>query len=214
MRGMSDDEERQATTGRDEPRLAATGPEYDYSLSIDEVAERYAAAGHPRTIRTIQRYCASGHLDSRKVATAIGDKYLIAPYSVSRHIAQINETIAFTATPGRDEPRPAAAVAMPQVSPERDAPNATPLSDTSRQAAAQDGALTRDITRLEREVERLHDDREFLREQITVKDTQISSLLERDRETNILVRGLQEMLTPLLGWRRDPPPPDSDRQTK
>jgi hypothetical protein len=42
------------------------------------------------------------------VATAIGDKYLIAPYSVARHIAQINEVIAFTA--GRDTPRPVAAM--------------------------------------------------------------------------------------------------------
>jgi hypothetical protein len=54
-------------------------------------------------------------------------------------------------------------------------------------------------------VERLQDDREFLRDQIKVKDTQIASLLERDRETNILIRGLQEMLTPLLGPRREPP---------
>ncbi len=52
-------------------------------------------------------------------------------------------------------------------------------------------------------MERLQDDREFLREQIKVKDTQIGSLLERDRETNILIRGLQEMLTPLLGPRRE-----------
>jgi hypothetical protein len=58
-------------------------------------------------------------------------------------------------------------------------------------------------------VERLQDDREFLRNQIKVKDTQIASLLERDRETNILIRGLQEMLTPLLGPRRETPPGDT-----
>ena len=59
-------------------------------------------------------------------------------------------------------------------------------------------------------MERLEDDREFLREQIKVKDGQISSLLERDRETNILIRGLQEMLTPLLSGPR--PEPRSDHQ--
>jgi hypothetical protein len=203
---MSHEQDLQAPTSRDEPRPAATGPEYDYSLSIDDVSERYAAAGHPRTIRTLQRYCASGHLDSRKVATAIGDKYLIAPYSVSRHIAQINETIAFTTpTTSRDEPWQVATVVVPRVGQETQETAATSPNDTSRQVAADDIATSRDVARLEREVERLHDDREFLREQIKVKDTQISSLLERDRETNILVRGLQEMLTPLLGWRRDPP---------
>ena len=36
----------------------------------------------------------------------------------------------------------------------------------------------------------------------------IEALIERDRETNILVRGLQEMLTPLVsgGRRREEPP--------
>lgn len=58
------------------------------------------------------------------------------------------------------------------------------------------------IERLEREVERLNEDREFWRDQIKTKDTQIAALLERDRETNILVRGLQQMLSPLLGGPR------------
>ena len=38
-----------------------------------------------------------------------------------------------------------------------------------------------------------------IRHQIQVKDTQIAALLERDKETNYLVRGLQTMLAPLLG---------------
>ena len=35
----------------------------------------------------------------------------------------------------------------------------------------------------------------------------MDALLERDKETNYLVRGLQEMLSPLLGGgrRQDPP---------
>ena len=44
--------------------------------------------------------------------------------------------------------------------------------------------------------------------QIDRKDRTIEALIERDRETNVLVRGPQEMLTPLLGGgrRRDDPP--------
>ena len=53
------------------------------------------------------------------------------------------------------------------------------------------------VAGLERDVERLNDDREFLRGQIRVKDSQIASLHERDREA-ILIRDLQEMLTPSL----------------
>ena len=65
--------------------------------------------------------------------------------------------------------------------------------------------MSRYVVGLERAVERALEDRAFLHEQIKVKDTQIAALLERDRETNILVRGLQQMLSPLLGpVRRDP----------
>ncbi len=48
-----------------------------------------------------------------------------------------------------------------------------------------------------------------MRHQVGQKDKTIEALLERDRETNILVDRPQEMLTPLLGRpdgvRPDPP---------
>ena len=72
-------------------RQGATDNDTDFSLSLEEVAARYARAGHPRTLRSLQRYCVSGHLDARKIATAIGDKYLVTPQSIARHIAQIVE---------------------------------------------------------------------------------------------------------------------------
>ena len=77
--------------GRDLSRQDATDNDTDFSLSLEEVAERYERAGHPRTLRSLQRYCASGHLDARKIATTMGDKYLVTPQSVARHIAQIVE---------------------------------------------------------------------------------------------------------------------------
>ena len=52
---------------------------------------------------------------------------------------------------------------------------------------------------LERENVGLREQNEFLRRQVEVKDTQIDALLERDKETNYIVRGLQTMLAPLLG---------------
>ena len=45
----------------------------------------------------------------------------------------------------------------------------------------------------------LREQKDFYRNQVEVKDTQIAALLERDKETNYLVRGLQTMLAPLLG---------------
>jgi hypothetical protein len=200
-------EERPTVTGRDAPRPAATTGDNDFTLTIDEVSERYATAGHPRTIRTLQRYCVSKHLDAQKIATTLGDKYLVTPQSVARHIAQIEELRPLdTVATDRDEPRHVATpVAEEELSPEAQTPSATG-DDSLRQATTPIGDMSRYVERLEREVEQAKDERDFLREQIDRKDRTIDALIERDRETNYLVRGLQEMLSPLLGpARREPP---------
>ena len=69
----------------------------------------------------------------------------------------------------------------------------------SRPVATDDSDSSRHVAQLEKDIERLSEDKSFLRQQIATKDEQIAALLERDRETNILVRGLQQMLSPLLG---------------
>src|SRR2546430_7159395 len=89
----------------DPSRPAATSPD-DYSLTIEEAGVRYEHAGHPRTLRSIQRYCAKGHLDCLRQETPFGDKYLITPTSVARHLAQIEE---LTSATSRDVPRHVAA---------------------------------------------------------------------------------------------------------
>jgi hypothetical protein len=201
-------DQNSAPTSHDAPRPAATSRDNaDYTLSIEEVAERYAKAGHPRTIRTLQRYCVSGHLDSQKIATTLGDKYLVTPQSVARHIAQIEELRPLdTVATDRGEPRQ---VATPVAPHETKEPLSTPIptpDDTQRQPATVQGDMSRYVERLEREVAQAKDERDFLREQIDRKDRTIDALIERDRETNYLVRGLQEMLSPLLGpARREPP---------
>src|SRR5579871_5373085 len=73
------------------PRPVATNPDNDFTLTIEEALERYAGAGLPRTPRSIQRYCAKGHLDCRVIETSFGEKYLVAPASVDKHIAYIEE---------------------------------------------------------------------------------------------------------------------------
>jgi hypothetical protein len=248
-------------TRRDLSRQDATATDTDFTLSLEEVAERYAQAGHARTLRSLQRYCASGHLDAQKIATTTGDKYLVTPQSVARHIAQIKEFAALEAVaPFRDVSRPVASAVAPEtpatpqpmsspqepaftpdlsrqgatesvppvmgtpVPPPSERQEAATAHDTPRQVAtepAATGETSRDVAQLERQLEvartegaqlqkRLEvadDERDFMREQLNRKDKIIDSLLERDKETNYLVRGLQEMLTPLLGGgrRRDDP---------
>src|SRR3954453_13102522 len=98
----------------DQPRPVATSPDNDYSLSIEDAALRYEHAGLPRTLRTIQLYCAKGHLDSRRVEIPYGEKYLITPASIAKHIAYIEETRQTMVS--RDVPRPVATTPPTQMS--------------------------------------------------------------------------------------------------
>ena len=182
-------------------RQVATTDDSDFTFTIDEALERYSRAGLPRTPRSIQRYCAKGHLQCRLIETEFGEKYLIAPTSVDKHIAYIEEVRQAATSPdlsrhdatSRDQSRP---VARGTTTAEPPRQGATTTDDLSRHAA------TAYVGRLESE-------NEFLRGQIIAKDKTIEALLERDRETNHLIAGLQKMLTPLLG-RGDSNKPNAD----
>ena len=156
-----------------------------YTLSIDEAADRYAAAGFPRPTRRLQKYCARGDLDCRKVETSFGEKYLITPESIERHIAYISQTAgAARRVPTRLD----ASERAPESQPDKPA-----IKGASEDAPARPGATDfRD-----RYLSHLETENVFLREQNTV-------LLERVKETNILTGRLQEMLTPLLAPERQP----------
>jgi len=86
-----------------EARPGAPSSEQEFTLTIEEVAELYAGAGFARPIRRIQKYCARGDLECRKVETLSGEKYLITAVSVDRHIALIAQT---QGTAGRGQARP------------------------------------------------------------------------------------------------------------
>ena len=178
----------------EQPRTDANSrdrsPDHEHSLSIDQAAELYAKAGHPRTPRAIQKYCALNKLDCHKVETETGEKYLVAPYSVDRHIAYINELR--TVANSRDLSRTDATV--------RPAENKDIIETTSPANGPEQSRTVASVrTSDERYIERLESENEFLRSQVGVKDGQIKELTERARETNVLIAGLQKMLTPLLG---------------
>ena len=184
---------RAAVSSRHDRRTAATSRErsddQQYSLSIEQAAELYAEAGHPRTVRAIQKYWALSKLDCHKVETVTGEKYLVAPYSVTHHIAYINE-VRIVAN-GRDQSRTDANV-RPLQNNDEPAPEG-PTNNNERTRTDATIRVTDD-----RYVARLEGDIDFLRAQVEVKDTQIKELTERARETNILIGGLQKMLSPLL----------------
>jgi hypothetical protein len=184
----------------DRSRPAPTSLDSDFTLSIEDAATLYENAGHPRTPRSIQRYCAKGHLEYRRMETPFGEKFLIAPDSVMKHIAYIEE-IRPVAT-GRDQSRHAATDVAGENKEIEQGQKLVTISDQLRQAPTDD----RYVGALERE-------NEFLRTQVTVKDGQISELQERAHETNTLINGLQRLLAPLLSapeYKREGAAPGRD----
>ncbi len=208
-------------------RQAATTPDSEYTLTIDEALERYDHAGHPRTARSVQRYCAKGHLDCRRIETQFGEKYLISPDSVAKHIAYIEE-VRPTAT-GHDLSRPVATdpnLELGHDGQRQDAPTSRdmPRQDATHVAAENDDEPDRQPRptttdeprpvatgpdRTERYINRLEGEVTFLRDELTTKNAQIKELTERSRETNVLIGGLQRLLAPMLG-SPDPHRPTSD----
>ena len=189
-------------TSRDLSRPVATGNDTDYTLSLEDVAQLYAKAGHSRTLRTLQRYCASGHLDAQKMATALGDKYLVTPQSVARHIAQIEEFGALdTVAASRDLSRPVATTVAHQQSHEiEDQARATP-PDQPRQVATEEGESPRYVAQLEKRIEEKDVVINVLRGELAHRNDEIIRRNERERETNILIRGLQNLVLQLQPGR-------------
>jgi hypothetical protein len=185
---MSSEQPRTDANSRDR------SPDHKYSLSIDQTAELYAQAGYPRTIRAVQKYCALSKLDCHKVDTDTGERYLVAPYSVARHILYIQEVR--TGATGRDQTRTDA-----NVRPLENKDEASEEAAANRHEQPRTDANVRVLD--DRYVTRLEEENTFLREQVVVKDTQIGALLERDKETNTLIHRLQAMLAPLLSAPAD-----------
>jgi hypothetical protein len=194
----------------DQPRQVATSPDSEYTLTIDDAALLYERAGLPRTPRSIQRYCEKGHLDARRIETAFGEKYLITPASVIKHIAYIEE-VRQVAT-GRDTSRHAA------TSRDNQEPSETTHAEEHRHVATgrdmprQDATDVQYVAQLEKRLEEKDGEIVFLRSEVTIKNDQIKDLTERARETNHLIAGLQKMLTPLLGRPAASSSPDRNHQ--
>jgi hypothetical protein len=192
----------------DQPRPTATADD-KFTLTIEDAGNLYAQAGFPRTIRTLQRYCEHGHLDSRKKETLLGYMYLITSESVERHISQLAQFGATTeVVVDRGVPRLAAVdVAVKNESVSEQRLSAT-IDDQPRPTATEPPRKSPYESQLENE-------NSFLRSQITVKDSQITVLqetvkhiIERDKETNVLMQGFQGLFSKLLGSARDKGNPD------
>lgn len=187
-----------------------------YSLTLDDTAQLFAEAGLPRNIRSLQRYCVAGRLDCIKEETVTGLTFFVDPDSVGRAITQLAQLHGITDEVRHPAPMPDMSHRVAPViepSPQFDQPRASAverditIQETPERQTPPQPDMSRYVAQVESENAMLKEHVVFLRDQAQVKDTQIAALLERDRETNYLVRGLQQMLAPLLGRGGEQPTP-------
>jgi hypothetical protein len=178
-------------SGMDEqPRPDANAEERTHTLTVEEVLMRYDAAGHARTARAIQKYCVRGDLDCMKEETTYGQRYQITPASVARHLQQIEE---ISRTKRREQPRPDANVRIEEIQNVNKQKEETNIREQPRPDATE----SRYVTQLESDLSFLRDQITRKDRQIEQRDNQIGAMIERDRETNILIKGLQERIPQL-----------------
>ena len=194
-------------------------------LTVPEAVPYCEARGLSRNIKTIRRWAARSlaHPESAEVVvreedTENGFRYVIESQSLDRKITQelafeARRTAADRTAPVPTEPDMSGQALTP-TNPE----NTTPANPNDPAHMSEPVRAEPDMTTRKLEVTSIGDD--FLKDQIGQKDIQIGELndqlkrrdeqimtmLERDRETNYLISGLQQALTKTLGIEGPMPP--------
>lgn len=155
-------------------------------MMLDEVATAFKTAGVERARRTLQRYCENGLLIATKFDTESGPQYFVKAQSVQPAIDAVKE-LELSRT-RRDAVHkdtitttPAMELAANQNTPQ---PPSTPAPDTNPV--------------MERYVSRLEHDLELAEKENETKNDLITSLLDRNRETNVLMQDMHRMLATTL----------------
>ena len=199
----------------DTPGQALPSPDMSGQwLTVPEAAAYCVKKGLSRNIKTVRRWAQRSHQRPENAEVLVheqdtenGFRYVIECESLDRKIAQELDFEAQRAQADMSAPAPTGP----------DTPGSAPTEDvakTQERADADTPAPVRtepDTPVRKLEVASIGDD--FLKDQIAQKDRQIdelndqlrrkdehvSAMLERDKETNILINGLQEALTQSLG---------------
>ena len=176
-------------------------------MTLDVVAARFIAAGLPRSMRTLQRYCANGTLECVKEATDTGDTYFVVEQSIGTAIAALKQLHQ-----AKDRPRYAATEravtdqdAQDQASQndgDTDGHSLTaPADDTqgTRQRQPTSGIdVSRHVAQLEARLEEKDEEIEFLREELIDRRGQIRDMKGIIDGQNQLLETIQSNVAPIF----------------
>jgi hypothetical protein len=172
----------------------------DYSVSVDEIRLLLFENGIEKSKDTIQRYCREGRLDAVKLGLL--RRYFATPPSVECLIeylrtdaVEIDAELDAPASTGVQVHEGAGGGAASELQLHADAEPSKSLPEPEPHEAAPTRMQAHADAHSGEMVEFLKGQINVKDEQIKVKDNQIAAMLERDRETNFLIRELQTQLS-------------------
>jgi hypothetical protein len=188
------------------PQLDLVGRRH--TLSISRVAIELQAAGVPRSHRHIVRMCKSGSFDAGKYPGPSGDEWLVAPDSIAKvtgDLRALEEARARRTATQRAASDPVVVETRIQNggdmarhgAPQPDVAN----SETSQKGSETEPAKARYVAQLEKRIEEKDEVIGMLRGELANRNEEIVRRNERERETNILIRGLQNLVLRLQPGR-------------
>ncbi|MCB1548275.1 MAG: hypothetical protein KDJ41_10675 [Hyphomicrobiaceae bacterium] len=176
-------------------------------VTLDVVSHRFAAAGLPRSMRTLQRYCANGTLLCVKEVTETGDTYFVVETSIETAIIALKQLHAAKSGLGQaaTEPAMAGPVALtkaPSVSGDGDGHRPTASDADAEAALERQAASAPDMTgHVALVAERLAEkDAEiaFLREELIDRRGQIKDMKGIIDGQNQLLEAIQTNVAPIF----------------
>jgi hypothetical protein len=173
----------------------------DYCVSVDEIRLLLFENGIEKSKDTIQRYCREGRLDAVKLGLL--RRYFATPLSVGCLLEYLQtdavevETLELdaAASTGMQVHEGASGDEVSNVQPHAAAEPSKSAPEPDPHEAASTRTQAHAAERSDDMVDFLKGQINVKDEQIKVKDTQIAAMLERDRETNFLIRELQTQLS-------------------
>ncbi|MFY0609959.1 MAG: hypothetical protein JXQ99_00425 [Hyphomicrobiaceae bacterium] len=176
-------------------------------VTLDVVSQRFIAAGLPRSIRTLQRYCANGTLDCVKEVTDTGDTYFVTETSIApaiKSLRQLHEAKK-QQRQGATEPVVSDDVA-PAIAPieldDHVGPRPTETDDDAQKTRERHGASNDDmsdaVAQLKERLSEKDEEIAFLREELIDRRGQIKDMKGIIDGQNQLLEVIQRNVAPIF----------------
>jgi hypothetical protein len=211
--------------------LKRAGDRARHTLTVKRVAQLLQDAGVPRSARRIKYFCQNGSLDAGYLPSPTGDQWYINPASVPGRVGELRQFdeqlrrrehaaagSGSHSTPHNTNSAGAGNSMQQHAAASHDTPEPSPNNNfaasgsSTLQPAAKHDNREEDrppaayVEQLQKRIDEKDEIIVFLREELKELNDEIARRNDREKETNILIRGLQNLVLRLQP--RTPPNAD------